>query len=140
MDSIPKYPRTLHIGDSGGRSSRHQVEFDALAGRHLVVEEKIDGSHAGLFFDDEASLRVFSRSTILSEDTVHQSLRPLLQAADRCVDVLWDVLGTRYVLYGEWVYAMHAIFYDALPAYFIEDDVYDRERSCSWIQPSGARC
>lgn len=29
--------------------------------------------------------------------------------------ILWPVLGDRYVLYGEWLYAKHICFYDALP-------------------------
>jgi hypothetical protein len=30
-------------------------------------------------------------------------------------------------MYGEWMYAKHSIFYDALPHYFMEFDVLDRE-------------
>jgi hypothetical protein len=30
-------------------------------------------------------------------------------------------------MYGEWLYAKHTIFYDALPHYFFEFDVLDRE-------------
>ena len=37
------------------------------------------------------------------------------------------VLGTRYTLYGEWLYARHTIRYDCLPHYFLEFDLFDRE-------------
>ncbi len=37
-------------------------------------------------------------------------------------------LGARYVVYGEWLFAKHTIFYDALPHYFLEFDVLDRDR------------
>ena len=37
------------------------------------------------------------------------------------------MLGTRYILYGEWLYAKHTIYYDALPHYFMEFDILDRE-------------
>jgi hypothetical protein len=40
---------------------------------------------------------------------------------------LRPVLGARYVLYGEWLYAKHTIFYDQLPHYFLEFDVLDTE-------------
>ena len=30
-------------------------------------------------------------------------------------------------MYGEWMYAKHKIFYDALPHYFIEFDIFDKE-------------
>jgi hypothetical protein len=38
---------------------------------------------------------------------------------------LRPALGDRYVLYGEWLYAKHTIFYDRLPHYFLEFDVLD---------------
>ena len=124
---LPAYPRTLHLGDSGGRASRHACDFAEVAGEHLVVEEKIDGSHCGLLFDDQAELRVFTRNTILESPPARRDFRLLDQLANEQMDGLWDVLGTRYVLYGEWALCAHTVFYDALPAYFLEDDVYDRE-------------
>ena len=33
---------------------------------------------------------------------------------------LWELLGARYVMYGEWLYAKHTVFYNALPHYFME--------------------
>jgi hypothetical protein len=40
---------------------------------------------------------------------------------------LWDLLGPRYILYGEWLYAKHTVFYTDLPHYFMEFDIYDRQ-------------
>ena len=37
------------------------------------------------------------------------------------------MLADRYILYGEWLYAKHTIFYDALPHYFFEFDLLDAE-------------
>lgn len=31
------------------------------------------------------------------------------------------------MLYGEWLYAKHTVFYDALPHFFCEFDIYDRD-------------
>lgn len=42
-------------------------------------------------------------------------------------DHLYSVLGHRYIMYGEWMYAKHSIYYDLLPHYFMEFDVLDRE-------------
>ncbi|PRQ03103.1 RNA ligase family protein [Enhygromyxa salina] len=125
--SIPDYPRTLHLGDSGGRASRHGCSFAEVAGHDVVVEEKVDGSHCGLFFDEQAELRIFTRRTILESPPLRRDFRRLDQLASEQLDGLWDVLGTRYVLYGEWAHHTHSIFYDALPSYFLEDDVFDRE-------------
>ena len=40
---------------------------------------------------------------------------------------LFGVLGARYIMYGEWMYAKHTVFYDQLTHYFMEFDVYDRK-------------
>lgn len=36
-------------------------------------------------------------------------------------------MGSRFILFGEWLYAKHTVFYDALPHYFLEYDVLDLE-------------
>jgi hypothetical protein len=38
---------------------------------------------------------------------------------------LRERLHDRYVLYGEWLYAKHTVFYNALPHYLMEFDVLD---------------
>lgn len=42
-------------------------------------------------------------------------------------DAFFEVLGTRYIMYGEWMYAKHTVYYDKLPHYFLEFDIFDRE-------------
>lgn len=51
-------------------------------------------------------------------------------------DKLFQVLGNRYIMYGEWMYAKHTIYYDALPHYFMEFDVLDRETGMFLDTPS----
>ena len=124
---LPDYPRTLHLADSGGRRSRHGCPLTEVAGRHLVIEEKVDGSHCGLGFDDQAELRIFSRNTLLESPPLRRDFSLLDQQARLAMDALWEVLGDRYVLYGEWARITHTVYYDALPAFFLEDDVFDRQ-------------
>lgn len=33
--------------------------------------------------------------------------------------MLFKVLGNRHILYGEWLYAKHSVYYDNLPHYFL---------------------
>ena len=42
-------------------------------------------------------------------------------------------------MYGEWLFAKHTIFYDALSHYFHEFDVWDKEREI-FLSTSGRRC
>ena len=41
--------------------------------------------------------------------------------------MLFEHLFDRYILFGEWCYAQHSIFYDGLPDWFLAFDIYDRE-------------
>jgi hypothetical protein len=127
-DELPTYPRTLHLGSSGGGTSKHSAPLSDVLAAHIVVEEKVDGSHVGLFFDKEANLVIFHRKSVLSSPPAEPEFQLLHRQAHAAIDALWDTLQTRYVLYGEWALLTHSLFYDALPAYFLEDDLFDRER------------
>lgn len=125
-----KYPRTPHIEGSRlqpGDEDLRQEPFSAFAGRHLVVEEKIDGANSAVSFDREGGLLLQSRGHYLTGGWRERHYNLLKQWATVQKDILYQVLGRRYIMYGEWMYAKHTIFYDALPHYFMEFDIFDRE-------------
>lgn len=129
-DRIIKYPRTPHLEGSrlqAGDEDLSQVPFSEIAGRPLVIEEKIDGANSAVSFTAAGELRLQSRGHFLTGGgrEKHYQLFKTWAAAQR--DALWAVLGSRYILYGEWMYAKHSIYYDALPHYFMEFDILDRE-------------
>ena len=126
---IIKYPRTPHLEGSrlqAGDEDLSQVPFAAIAGRHLVVEEKIDGANVAVSFDDGGGLLLQSRGHYLTGGVRERHYDLLKQWAGVHRDALWAVLGSRYVMYGEWMWAKHSIYYDALPHYFMEFDILDR--------------
>ncbi len=43
------------------------------------------------------------------------------------METLFEHLEDRFLLFGEWCYARHSIFYDRLPDWFLGFDVYDRQ-------------
>ena len=54
MPTLHKYPRTHHLEGSRlqpGDEDSQSVPFALLAGRYLVIEEKLDGANAGISFD-----------------------------------------------------------------------------------------
>lgn len=127
---IIKYPRTHHIEGSKlqpGDEDLSQIPFSAIAGRHLVIEEKIDGANSALSFDPAGQLLLQSRGHYLTGGYRERHYNLFKQWATVHQDAFWQVLGCRYVMYGEWLYAKHSIFYDALPHYFMEFDILDRE-------------
>jgi atypical dual specificity phosphatase len=70
MDDFFKYPRTRHCYDTGNSVSRDDLlltatEFETtfLQGRHVTVEEKVDGANLGLSIDpDNGAIRAQNRS------------------------------------------------------------------------------
>jgi hypothetical protein len=128
FERMRKYPRTHHIEGSrrqAGDEDLDSVPFATLAGRHLVVEEKVDGANAGISFDAAGNLRLQSRGHFLTGGPRERHFALLKGWAARHQERLRAALGDRYILYGEWVYAKHTVYYDALPHYFLEFDLLD---------------
>lgn len=128
--SIKKYPRTPHLEGSRlqpGDEDLSQIPFSDIAGRHIVVEEKIDGANSAVSFDRDGTLLLQSRGHYLTGGWRERHYNLFKQWASVQRDGLYAVLGSRYIMYGEWMYAKHTVYYDALPHYFLEFDVLDRE-------------
>ena len=129
-DIIIKYPRTPHIQGSRlqpGDEDLRQRPFTDINGKHVVLEEKIDGANTAISFTDNGELRLQSRGHFLTGGYRERHYNLLKQWGAVHKERLHDVLGDRYVMYGEWMYAKHTIYYDLLPHYFMEFDVLDRE-------------
>lgn len=127
-----KSPRTPHLVGSGIPTSgehKDRVDWTSLAGRFVVLEEKIDGSEVSFHFDGDANL--IGRERVNSIDLnrrggaeAHLDLfKDFLQ---QNTDTLFERIEDRYVVYAEWCAVVHTIYYDALPAYLIECDMQDK--------------
>ncbi len=126
-----KYPRTQHLQGSRLQAGDHdlaQVPFADVRGLHLVVEEKVDGANAGLSFTEQGTPMLQSRGHVLVGGRRERHFALLKAWASVHRGPLFERLGTRYVLYGEWLYAKHTMFYDMLPHYLLEFDVLDRRQ------------
>ncbi len=125
-----KFPSTPHLAVLGDTSVRNDkvmtpAERDLFLTSGIVVEEKIDGANMGISFDDQALCRVQNRGSYLSRPFSGQWARLGAWLESR-QDRLFDVLGDRYILFGEWCVAVHSVEYNALPDWFLGFDVYDR--------------
>lgn len=128
---LAKYPRTPHL-----QGSRYQpgdkgrpIPYSSLAGRYIVVEEKLDAANSGLSFDAGAQLYLQSRGHYLDVNRMGGRERHfnLLKQWGRSQESrLLEILEDRYVMYGEFMHVKHSIFYNALPHLFLEFDVWDR--------------
>ncbi|MES0881678.1 RNA ligase family protein [Roseibium sp. SCP14] len=124
-----KYQRTRHL--EGSRLQAGDLSDDQplseLAGQSLVVEEKIDGANCAVSFDENGTLLLQSRGHFLNGGHRERHFSLLKTWSSVHADRFREVLGTRYVMYGEWLYAKHTVFYDWLPHFFLEFDLYDKE-------------
>lgn len=132
MRAIHKYPRTRHLvgsalqkGDEDDRLSMSSLKDRGLT---LVFEEKADGANAGLSFDPEDGRLVLQSRGHSLEGGPRERQFALFKAwAQTFESDFRDALGRRYVLYGEWMAALHSAFYDNLPHLFLSYDLLDRE-------------
>jgi len=137
--SIRKYPRTPHLEGSRlqpGDEDLSQIPFSSIQGRHLVVEEKCDGANSALSFDADGRLLLQSRGHYLTGGYRERHFNFMKQWATVHADAFRRVLGSRYIMYGEWMYAKHTVFYDALPHFFLEFDILDRRTGTFLDTPS----
>jgi hypothetical protein len=130
MKPIIKYPRTPHLLGSRlqhGDEDLAVVSPFELDGRFLVVEEKLDGANSAISFDADSGIILQSRGHVLSGGPRERQFDLFKRWANAHRDEFWRVLGNRYIVFGEWLYARHTIPYDSLPHFFLEFDVLDRE-------------
>lgn len=131
QDSFFKFPSTPHLMILGNLTVRDdkvmtETERGAFLEQELVVEEKIDGANLGISFDSSGEIRLQNRGGYLEPPFAGQWLQ-LSQWLNPRVELLFDRLSDRYILFGEWCYALHSVFYDQLPDWFIGFDILDKE-------------
>jgi RNA ligase len=124
-----KFPRTPHLTGSKGTSDdkhlspRHSAEF--LAQESLVIEEKLDGTNVGIHFSDAGTLVLQCRGHLITEG-MHPQYDMFKQWACAKQEHFAKFLQSRYVLFGEWMYAKHNIHYHKLPHLFFALDIFDK--------------
>ncbi|MEU3652222.1 RNA ligase family protein [Streptomyces sp. NPDC032161] len=116
------YPRTPHLPWSPGATSDDVriADLSGLAGREVVVTEKLDGENTTLYADG-----LHARSL----DSAHHPSRGWVKA-------LQGRIGSRIApgrrVCGENVFARHSIPYDGLESWFYGFSVWDGERCLDW--------
>ena len=123
-----KYPRTPHIFSSKGTEDDKHMSLadsrDFIADESLIVEEKLDGTNVGIHFS-EGEMILQCRGHLITEGMHPQyDLFKQWTAAKRLT--LEAMLEERFILFGEWMYAKHSIYYQSLSHYFFEFDIYDK--------------
>lgn len=136
---IIRYPRTPHLEGSKlqpGDSADGQMTIAAIRaawpGATWVSEEKLDGANCATFFSPGLDLMQQSRGHVLNGGAREAQFNIFKQWGRATEADLFDRLEDRYRIYGEWCFAKHTQFYDAMPHYLHEFDIYDT-REGIWL-------
>lgn len=97
-----------------------------ITGEPIVIQEKIDGSNASFYYDIETNLlKACSRRLELSEENTLNGFYNWVQSLP--VDKVKEVIGDRYIIFGEWM-TKHSIKYpDDVMKNFYMFDVWDKK-------------
>ena len=96
--SIIKYPRTQHLEGSRlqkGDEDLSQVPFSRILGKHIVIEEKIDGANTAVSFDGDGNLLLQSRGHYLHGGHRERHYNLFKSWANQYENEFFDVLGCR---------------------------------------------
>ena len=89
------------------------------------MEEKVDGANSAVSFGPAGELRLQSRGHYLTGGRGEVQFDLFKKWAHAHADVLRRKLRDRYVMFGDWLFAKHTLYYDDLPHLFIEFDLLD---------------
>jgi len=94
--------------------------------KNIVVQEKVDGANVSVHFTSEWEPVIQKRSGIIGtgEKSQYNVYRDWVFTN---MDTLWTILGTDYVLFGEWLWYQHSIAYNMLPDFFICFDIFEKK-------------
>jgi hypothetical protein len=128
-DTFVKYPRTPHLfGSRGTDDDKHLGRAESarlIADRSLIIEEKLDGTNVGIHFTTVGRMVLQCRGQEITQG-MHAQYDLFKQWTTIKRPTLEAMLGDRYILFGEWLYARHSLHYRRLPHYFFEFDLYDK--------------
>ena len=129
-DDFVKYPRTPHLfGSKGTDDDKHMGAKESrafISDPSLIVEEKLDGTNVGIHFTSGGRMVLQCRGHEITEG-MHPQYDLFKQWTAVKRDTLERMLEDRFILYGEWLYARHSVYYRELPHYFFEFDIWDKD-------------
>jgi len=136
-----KFPRTPHLPGSNVVDTDRSLTSKEVAvlcrDCEVVIQEKLDGTCVGLFFDEADTPVLLKRGGIIGhrEKDQYNVFRTWVQQR---AEPLHKALAKRHVLFGEFLWQTHGLFYDRLPDFFIGYDLLDRT-SKAFLVTDGVR-
>jgi ATP-dependent RNA circularization protein (DNA/RNA ligase family) len=120
-----KYEKTFRLNvpefDIGAKLTLSRKEARRLLGAEVTVEEKIDGANTGII-RHKGGFSLQKRGSLVGQSEHEQFGRFHAWAWQEKYDNIMSI-PKGCLVYGEWAYAQHHIYYDRLPDYFLVFDV-----------------
>lgn len=129
--SPPSYPRTPYLWPPSSTEvtdDRVLVPEERTAWLHggVTVEEKLDGANVSVWWE-AGRLQVASRGGAGAMDRAGQ-LGPLRARVNAAYEQLRGLLDGGWVLYAEWLWLTHTVWYNRLPDHLVALDLWHPER------------
>lgn len=123
MNSLKKYPRSVHLPFSPGATKDDRIlsSLDCFKGKNIIVSWKKDGENSTLYKD-------YSHARSL--DSVHHYSRDWLKAFH---STFKNDIPEGWRICGENLFATHTIHYTDLKSYFYGFSIWNEHNIClSW--------
>ena len=125
-----KYEKTFRVVipeiNVAGKFALSSKEVKQLLGGQVVVEEKMDGANTGII-RHKKGFHLQKRGSLVGQSEHAQFQYFHNWANYQNYEKLMNV-PVGYTIYGELLYAVHSIYYDSLPDYFLVFDVWDKRK------------
>lgn len=134
-----KYPKTQHIlgskeCDVSLFPKKFQFKYPTLEDLKeegdIIIEEKMDGMGIGLLYKNSIA-HVQFRNHLFTQEDCPKNFKNIFTWIAQQTE-LPQLLKENKILFGEWMEHKHCVFYDALPSYFIEYDIFDLDKEVFW--------
>lgn len=117
-----RIPTPQYSESSWIRKMMSKDEAKALITGTITIEEKIDGANVGIIRTKDG-FRLQKRGSLVDTSEHAQYNRFKAWSQEKYNELL--TLPQKYIMYGEFMWATHHIFYDNLPDWFICFDIWD---------------
>ena len=124
-----KYDKTYHVFPVTSKHNLDSTQVKRLLSGEVVVEEKMDGSNVGIIRHSNG-FALQKRGSLVGR-SVHEQFDFFHGWAHGDGYERIMSLPTGTLLYGELLYAVHALYYDQLPEFFL---VFDVRRGKKWLK------
>lgn len=129
-----KYPRTEHLLGSKylnfnevdlNFKNKEQIDFPMLLpDEKFIIEEKMDGIGLGICFINSIP-HIQQRGHLFSIDKTPDLLKNFKEYILHNEELLYCIIGEQFTIFGEWLEFKHTVFYNNLPSFFLEYDIFD---------------